>query len=418
MNLKKILTFLKHVLLLLVGALLLILVLIFLWFCLFNSVSSNPKGPAAEPSLENFDKASWENQKEELRQQFTDEIYGPYPTQSDKLIEVKRETLHDKSLDKIAHIQQITYKSASVETLNVILILPKDTTTPVPVIIGQNFASNPTTFPFKGVHAPATPFTSMGGEPGASSGILIKLVKLIMGEHLITPPLEDIINAGYGFAGFYPGELVPDNSHLAPAYLEKFKSDQGKTATGAISVWAWGFNRVAEALSTNPKIDGTRIALFGHSRHAKAALLATAFEETANLVISHQSGTGGASLGKTGIGESIQSINDQYPHWFTPGYNKENLTVDAHQLIALAAPTPIILGNGQHDKWSDPQTAFRAIEGATPIYNLYGVEGLDQTKLTKPNTKTNLSFHMRRGPHGTRGSDWKAFLEFLDYHFQ
>ena len=209
---------------------------------------------------------------------------------------------------------------------------------------------------------------------------------------------------------------MPDNADLAPRFLEKIGAE------GAIMAWAWGFNRVAETLSENPNIDGERIALYGHSRHAKAALVAAAFEDQANLVISHQSGTGGASLNFSGIGESIESIINQYPHWFSSNYkpydqNIDRDPIDQHHLIALAAPTPIILGNGQHDKWSDPQTAFRAMEGATPVYELYGVKGLAQAKLNKPNFETNLSFHMRPGPHGTRGSDWIAFLKFLETHF-
>ncbi len=381
----------------------------------FNSVSNTPKGPTASPDLSNYTQESWESERSTLVSNFIQEIYGRYPDANEKLIEITRKTLNTPLN---ANVEQITYRSTNntVAKLNVILVLPKESSSAVPLIIGQNFASNPTTFPFEGVDEPATPFTTMVGEPGGSDGLLITLVKLIMGEYLITPPLQDLVDRGYGFAGFYPGEIVPDNAALAPEYLKKLNT------SGAISAWAWGFNRVAEVLSQDPRIDGTRVAAFGHSRHGKAALLAAVFESQINLILSHQSGTGGASLGKSGIGESIQAITDTYPHWFDPNYAKygadqTTLPVDQHQLIALAAPTPILLGNGQHDKWSDPQTAFRALEGATPIYQLYGVEGLKQDRLNQPNFDNNLVLHQRPGPHGTRKSDWAAFIKFLQVHF-
>ena len=121
---------------------------------------------------------------------------------------------------------------------------------------------------------------------------------------------------------------------------------------------------------------------YGHSRYGKAALLAAAFDGSIDAVISHQSGTGGASLSRDKKGETVEKIMQSYPHWFSAKYNADNKDFDQHHLLALIAPRPILLGNASRDVWSDPEGAFRAAQGASPIYQLYGKDGLRQTKLT------------------------------------
>jgi len=82
-----------------------------------------------------------------------------------------------------------------------------------------------------------------------------------------------------------------------------------------------------------------------HPFQGKSALVAAAFDETIDGVIAHQSGTGGASLSKDKKGETVAAITEGYQHWFAPAYREENLTIDQHQLLALIAPRPVLLGN-------------------------------------------------------------------------
>ena len=177
-----------------------------------------------------------------------------------------------------------------------------------------------------------------------------------------------------------------------------------------------------DVLDADPRIDPDRTALIGHSRHAKSALVAGGWDERAELVISHQSGTGGASLSRDKPGETVKQITKSYPHWFAPAYaayagNEAALPVDQHMLVALIAPRRVLLGNGRRDVWSDPNGAYRAAEAASAAWRVFGQDGLAQDGLRDFNPAGDIAFLTRPGGHGIIGDDIEAFLAFLDASF-
>jgi hypothetical protein len=82
---------------------------------------------------------------------------------------------------------------------------------------------------------------------------------------------------------------------------------------GSVAAWAWGVHRAVDYLITDAKVNGKRIAIMGHSRNGKAALLAGATDERIALVIPHQSGCGGAAPSRAAIGEKVSDINKRSP---------------------------------------------------------------------------------------------------------
>ena len=161
----------------------------------------------------------------------------------------------------------------------------------------------------------------------------------------------------------------------------------------------------------------------GHSRYGKTALLAAAYSDNIDGVISHQSGTAGASLFRDKPGETLADIVNGYPHWLAKSAmtfveQTNTLPNDQHHLLALIAPRPVLLGNAKRDVWSDPEGAFRAAKEASGIYELYNTAGLQQERLDKFNPASDLSFWLRSGTHGIVEEDWPAFIDFLNAHFK
>jgi len=288
---------------------------------------------------------------------------------------------------------------------------------PVPAFLGLNFKGNHTTTFDPVVFSPAS-WVSEAAPHGAQQRRW---------------PYERILEAGFAVATFYYGDAAPDSplhwreglARLAPAQHE------GPLPTGnepgAVAWWAWGLSRALDYLSTYPAIDSRRIAVIGHSRHGKAALLAGAEDERFALVISNDSGCTGAALSRRRIGERIVAINERFPHWFCGNYHRFNekedrLPVDQHQLIALMAPRPVYIASATNDHWADPVGEYQAAVAAAPVYALFGfpqVAAALGNGMPAPDTSVGdrIGYHIRTGDHDMLAEDWRHFLRFAGRHF-
>ena len=122
----------------------------------------------------------------------------------------------------------------------------------------------------------------------------------------------------------------------------------------------------------------------GVSRFGKAALVTMAYEPRYAIGFIGSSGAGGAALARRNWGEKLENVagSGEY-HWMAGNYIRyaadplgpDDLPVDAHELIALAAPRPLFIGAGtleQGDGWVDPKGMFLAAKAASPVYRLLG----------------------------------------------
>lgn len=390
---------------------------------------NDAKGPPARPAI--FGDAApsldaWESEMPKLREAFEANVYGYFPDASSTRIishKVISETAYNGAarLEEYELVATATFGGVERETkpFFVDVVLPNGVAGPAPVILMETFCPRWDTVTEPGVARTEGAFSCNDG------GMFAGLMNYVFGRYIATPPMEMILSAGYGVAAIYPDEAVPDRREEGVAALAALAEGHADATTrwGAIGAWAWIFSRVADVLEADERVDSAGLITWGHSRYGKSALVAAAYDERFSAVIAHQSGTGGASLNREKPGESLEAITSSYPHWFSKAYTnfagrEEDMPVDQHQLLALVAPRPVLLGNARRDVWSDPAGAFRAAAGADPVYELYGSAGLDQAKLTPFNPQADVSYWIRPGTHGVVKEDWPAFLRFLDAHFR
>ena len=381
-----------------------------------------PDGAAAAPPLDYRSVAEWEaNGAPAAREALQKSVYGMMPARTESRI-IERKTLSRAAFGGEAVLEEyrigasMAYGDVAVETrsrdgadgfLMNVAIPPGDG--PFPVILMQTFCPRWNTLPDPAVSGAPQEVKKRRG-----------IETFVFGRYICTPPVEEILAAGYAIATIHPSEFAPDRREQGLAELARLTAGHvdDETRLGAIGAWGWAYSRMIDILEQDPRLDSNAMIVWGHSRYAKAALVAAAFDDRIDGVIAHQSGTGGASLNADKPGESVRSITDNYPHWFARAYREDNLGgFDQHMLLALIAPRPILLGNARRDVWSDPNGAFRAAIGADSIYELYGARGLDQAALKPYHPAAEIAFWIRPGTHGVVKEDWPAFFAFLEAHF-
>jgi fermentation-respiration switch protein FrsA (DUF1100 family) len=303
--------------------------------------------------------------------------------------------------------------SADAASFRIALALPKTASedSKVPLVVNQNFCGN----------AGAMDSIALSDGGCMNKGSTAAIIRLIFGKYIITGPNADILKRGYAYATLYAGPFAADNKDVASPQLERLGRmlPEGRQPTGVIAVWAAAFGWALDVLEADPRIDAKRTAVWGHSRQGKAALLAAAFDTRIEAVIPLQAGKGGTTLTRSYAGETVSQITKDYPHWFAPSYatyagREQDLPVDQHQLIAMVAPRPVMLGNGWKDVWSDPNGVYRAAIGADPVYKLMGRRGLVQNGMKDNHEAGEIEFFIRSGGHGVRVKDWEEMLGFLD----
>lgn len=304
--------------------------------------------------------------------------------------------------------------------MDLLIYLPADASKPVPLLLSLSFSANSSVVDDPGV------------KPGEVWGRDHQKVPAPQGRNFGRLNVEPFLAQGIGVATVYYGDVEPDFqggivNGVRGQYPKPGRREVAPDEWGAIAAWAWGLSRAMDYLETDKGVDAKRVAIVGASRLGKTVLWAGARDTRFAMVIASCSGEGGAALSRRNYGETVKHLTapSRYPYQFAANYQKygdrvNQLPVDAHMLLALVAPRPLLLQTGDTDKWSDPKGEFMAAVAAGPVYRLLGKKGLDTDQMPpagQPILNT-LGYYMHAGGHGTIPSDWDQFLKFMQIHLQ
>ena len=361
----------------------------------------------------------------EIYRSFQNEVYGRCPSPCEirhVVVGVSEDAIGGKAVRR--EVDVVFDKPAKSHSMRLLIYTPK-TNQPVAAFLGLNFSGNHTIDSDSGIMV--TDSWVRDRRDATTDGHVA--TEAGRGASASRWPVETIIDRGYALVTIYYGDIDPDfddgfDNGIHGVFQDEMNSVPEDEAWGSIGAWAYGLSRALDYLITDPAIDGNRVAVIGHSRLGKTSLWAGASDPRFKMVVSNNSGCGGAALSRRAVGETIGRINSSFPHWFCRNFRKYNenehaCPVDQHELIALIAPRAVYIASATEDKWADPKGEFLSAVRADPVYRLLGTNGLGpdgppdvMPAADQPIHSGRIGYHLRTGKHDLTRDDWLHYLDF------
>lgn len=375
--------------------------------------------------------ADWPRRRAELLDLFEKNIYGKMPGQPTgmwfEMVSIENDAVHG-----IATRKQVTVHFTAENDgpqMDILLYVPNEREAAAPLFLGLNFFGNQTV-----QHDPEINLAGSWLPNKETMGVTEnRATEQSRGTSASQWPVEQIVKRGYALATIYCGDIDPDfddgfQNGVHPLINRCPDGRDGQTKPlddecATIGAWAWGLMRAMDYFQIDSDIDTTRVAVTGHSRLGKTALWAGAQDGRFSMVVSNNSGCGGAALFRRCLGETIAKMNVTFPHWFCKNFHGFNnreaeLPVDQHQLLSLIAPRPVYIASAEEDLWADPRGEFLSALHADPVYRLLGTEGflVDEMPPVDRPVIGRIGYHIRTGEHDITPFDWEQYMNFADHY--
>ncbi|AEI49697.1 glucuronyl esterase domain-containing protein [Runella slithyformis] len=370
----------------------------------------------------------WKTQRNFWINLFSEYMYGYTPKKDIKLrfqtLDIKNDALNNQAIRKRVNIYIADYPM--LKPIELLLYVPKFAKKPVPVFISLNYVGN------HGItfenDIPLSERWMLGWVDKTNTLIVNnRATEKARGMQARRWPLEEILLRGYAVATAYYGDIEPDYANGWQTGIRSVLGDSTQNNNwGAIGAWAWGMSRMLDYIKTEPLVNASQAIALGHSRLGKAALWAGAQDERFAMVISNNSGGGGASLSRRDFGEKIENSLAAVPYWYCRNYanyrNRVNdLPFDQHILLSLAAPRYLYVASASKDLWADPRGEFLSTVETAKVYHLFMKKGLGTAVWPNANSSVfgdAVGYHLRDGVHDILVYDWKKFMDFADEKFR
>ncbi len=377
------------------------------------------------------DAKTWnEVRRPELLRLFQEHVYGVSPEAvplTSRIVSTKNDACDGHAVRR--EIDLTIGSGEQALTIGLLVYTPVKAESSVPCFLGLNFQGNHSIDADPSIRIPTSWMRDK--KDGKTDGHRATAAGRGAASSRWSP--ERIVRRGYGLVTIYYGDIDPDfddgfENGIHRQFAKWNRGVAAESRWGSIAGWAYGLSRALDYLQTDPLINGKRVAVIGHSRLGKTALWAGATDPRFAMVISNDSGCGGAALSRRAVGETVGRINSSFPHWFNDKFNEYNekeseLPVDQHQLIALIAPRPVCVASATQDEWADPKGEYLSCVAADPVYRLLGTSGLggdrpspEMPAAEQPIQTGMISYHLRSGRHDLSSYDWDRYMDFADKH--
>ncbi len=370
--------------------------------------------------------SEWPAQRNHWMKLIAEHEYGYSPTETAVVTwELVEEGM--MNLGKTKRQQFVVHLKTDVASMDIdfVLFTPNSSNKIKGTFLGLNFQGNHTVDA-----APELRLPKGWVANDAKNGITNNLASQSMrGDQSRRWPIAEISDRGYAVATAYYGDIDPDfddgfKNGVHSLFPNHRSSPEQRDRWGSIAGWAWGLSRLMDVLTQQPNIDGSHVAVVGHSRLGKTALWAGASDPRFSIIIANNSGCGGAALERRNFGESVARINTSFPHWFCHKFrdynqNESAMPFDQHTIVACIAPRPVYIASASKDLWADPKGEYLSGWYASPVYKLLGHQGLPAQDPPPLDTSVGdrVGYHNRTGTHDILSYDWEQFMNFADRHW-